>query len=357
MEGMVNNKEKDGLSRRRFLKVGAATALSTLATGPFCLRWGLTSARAEGVTPFTFAYISDAHLYAEFGPGHRFIKAMEKAVADVNALSPQPDFVLFGGDLAQLGREEELQLGKKLLDGLKAKVYMMVGEHDWYLDMGKKWRELFGKDTYSFDHKGVHFVVLNSVVEEDFWTAKGMTPMERMKTVAGLDNPVQTRFTVGKDQREWLRDDLSRISENTPIIVFSHSPLYKYYRSWNFWTDDAEEVQTLLFPFEAVTVIHGHTHQVLTNRIKNISFHGVLSTAWPWPYPPSGLPRLTFQMDRADPFNQFDACGWGTVEVLGSGQVNKLYKLWDREPMKVSYERLASGEVPAYPASWSAPSY
>ena len=38
---------------------------------------------------------------------------------------------------------------------------MMVGEHDWYLDMGEKWRELFGKDTYSFDHKGVHFVVLN----------------------------------------------------------------------------------------------------------------------------------------------------------------------------------------------------
>ena len=49
---------------------------------------------------------------------------------------------------------------------------MMVGEHDWYLDMGEKWRELFGEPTYSFDHKGVHFVVLNSVVEKDFWTAR-----------------------------------------------------------------------------------------------------------------------------------------------------------------------------------------
>ena len=27
-----------------------------------------------------------------------------RAVEDVNAMSPQPDFVLYGGDLAQLGR-------------------------------------------------------------------------------------------------------------------------------------------------------------------------------------------------------------------------------------------------------------
>jgi hypothetical protein len=65
---------------------------------------------------------------------------------------------------------------------------MMVGEHDWYLDMGERWRDLFGQDVYSWDHKRVHCVVLNSVVEEDFWTERGLTPMERMKTVAGLDN-------------------------------------------------------------------------------------------------------------------------------------------------------------------------
>jgi len=51
---------------------------------------------------------------------------------------------------------------------------MMVGEHDWYLNMGEKWRELFGDPWYSFDHKGVHFVVLNSVVVEDYWTAPNM---------------------------------------------------------------------------------------------------------------------------------------------------------------------------------------
>ena len=58
--------------------------------------------------------------------------------------------------------------------------------------------------------------------------------------------------------------------------MFSHSPLYKLYKPWNFWTDDAEEVQAILKRFNNVVVIHGHTHQLLTNRIGNIHFHGLL---------------------------------------------------------------------------------
>jgi 3',5'-cyclic AMP phosphodiesterase CpdA len=115
---------------------------------------------------FRFAYISDSHLFAR-GRDHRFAKAAIKAVRDVNALDPQPDFVLFGGDIAQLGRADELELGQQILSDVKAPLKMMVGEHDWYLDMGEKWRSMFGADHYSFDHKGVHFVVLNSVVEKD----------------------------------------------------------------------------------------------------------------------------------------------------------------------------------------------
>ena len=165
----------------------------------------------------------------------------------------------------------------------------MVGEHDWYLDMGQKWRELFGPPTYSFDHKGVHFVVLNSVVERDFWTARGMSPMERMRTVAGLDNGLQSPFTVGAAQRKWLQDDLARLPDDARIIVFSHSPLYKLYKPWNFWTDDADEVQAILKRFQRVVVIHGHT-PVADQPHRQHPFHGVL-TAWPWPYAPEGCPK------------------------------------------------------------------
>ncbi len=48
----------------------------------------------------------------------------------------------------------------------------------------------------------------------------------------------------------------------TPVIVFSHSPLQKIYKGWNFWTDDAEDVQAMLQPFTSVNVIYGHVHQI-----------------------------------------------------------------------------------------------
>jgi hypothetical protein len=219
---------------------------------------------------------------------------------------------------------------------------MMVGEHDWFFDMGEHWRALFGPEQYSFDHKGVHFVTVMSVQEKDFWTARGMTPMERMQTVAGLDNGVQSRFEVGPAGREWLQKDLEKVDPKTPLVVFSHSPLYKYYRNWNFWTDDADQVQAILKPFNRVTVIHGHTHQLLTNRIGNIYFHGMLSTAWPWPYAPEGLPKLTIQMNRPDPFNPNDGCGNGAVSVQPAGLVDAVYNLWNRNPIQVSAAYVAS---------------
>ena len=181
-----------------------------------------------------------------------------------------------------------------------------------------------------------------SVYEKDFWTARHMSPDERMHTVAGLDNGVQSRFEVGDAGREWLKNDLSKVSADTPILIFSHSPLYKYYRQWNFWTEDADQVQEILKPYKTVTVIHGHTHQMLSNRIGNISFHGMLSTAWPWPYAPEGLPKLTIQMDRADPFDQFDACGNGRFNVAAGGLIDAVYNLWDRNPVTITYRYLAS---------------
>src|SRR5258708_38764457 len=100
-----------------------------------------------------------------------------------------------------------------------------------------------------------------SVQEKDFWSARGMSPAERMHTVAGLDNAVQSAFEVGAAQREWLRKDLEKAAKSTPLIGFSHSPLYKLYRPWNFWNDDAEDLQEPLPRFHRVTVRHRHTHQ------------------------------------------------------------------------------------------------
>ncbi|HOW69205.1 MAG TPA: metallophosphoesterase [Phycisphaerae bacterium] len=350
------------LDRRSFLKVSAAALGITAANGlvaptsfqPVKLAYGATPEGGE--KSFRFAYISDSHLY-EKDVNDRFARSLMRAVDDVNRLEPQPDFVFYGGDLAQLGQAAELELGAQILKNLKVPLKIMVGEHDWYLDMGEKWQALFGKPTESWDHKGVHFVKLLSVIEEDFWTARGMKPMERMQTVAGLDNGVQKPFTVGPDQRAWLKKDLEKLADDAPVVVFSHSPLYKIYKNWNFWTDDADEVQAILKRFKNVTVIHGHTHQMLTNRIGNIHFHGLLATAWPWPYAPEGMPELTVQMTRPDPFNPQDGCGDGEVCVYSDGMVDKIHNFWNRNPVTVTRAYMSSRGRQSGPAKPNRPAY
>jgi 3',5'-cyclic AMP phosphodiesterase CpdA len=347
-----------GLDRRSFVRVAAGAMGAAVAAGVELNPHSFSPVRvvrADGES-FKIAYISDSHLYKK-ELNDRFVRSLLRAVDDVNNMNPQPDFVLYGGDLAQLGQPEELDLGAEILKGLKAPVRMMVGEHDWYLDMGERWMTHFGAPHYTFEHKGVSFVVLNSVVEADFWTPAGLTPMERMQTVAGLDNGKQNPFTVGAEQRAWLDAELQKLDPSTPLVVFSHSPLYKLYKPWNFWTDDADEVQSSLARFDNVTVIHGHTHQLLTNRIGNIHFHGLLSTAWPWPYAPQGMPELTVQMNRPDPFNPMDGCGMGEIAVHPDGLVDKVYRLWNRNPVRVSRKYTATEGREDAPKAPSAASY
>ena len=89
-------------------------------------------ARRGKAQQFRFAYISDSHLY-ERNLNDRFIPIL-KAVDDVNAMDPQPDFVFFGGrSAARSGPSSGAQIRKRSGTPLK----MMVGEHDWFLDMGE----------------------------------------------------------------------------------------------------------------------------------------------------------------------------------------------------------------------------
>jgi 3',5'-cyclic-AMP phosphodiesterase len=326
------------MTRRTFLRAAGTLAAAT------ALPMGLvkvTDAQKAG-DKFTFAYISDSHITQIQGSSfvRNFDNGLKKAVLEVNFLDPQPDFVVFGGDLAQLGKREEFEHGMEMMKDLTAPVKWMMGEHDYYLDLGKYWQEKMGPLYYSFDHKGVHFVVLNSILTDDDWTHRRWpTPEERMLQMARLDNPNGSPFMVKEEQRTWLKKDLEKVGADTPLIVLSHSPLYKIFKPWNFWTDDAEAVQDLLRPFKNVTVLHGHVHQVLYNQIENISFAAFMATAWPWPYPvtysqlPSMMPMITVPMNRSDPFKERDGTGWGHVQFNGGLLYH--HELWENNPRVV----------------------
>jgi 3',5'-cyclic AMP phosphodiesterase CpdA len=330
------------INRRDFLKAGGAVI------GASALPISLVElAFADTAQNFSFAYISDAHIQQI--KGNKFVRNWDRglirAVAETNLLTPKPDFVIFGGDLAQLGNKPELDHGAEIMSALRYPTHYVMGEHDYYLDLGAYWEKLFGPQYYSFDHKGVHFVVLNSILTHDDWTYRRWpTAEQRMLEMAGLDNPNGSPFMVGDKQRAWLKKDLAKVDRNTPLVVLSHSPLQKIYKGWNFWTEDAEQVQALLKPFRKVTVLYGHVHQIQYNQIGNIAFSSVMATAWPWPYPSTYaqaeqyLPKLTVPMNRADPFFERDATGWQFINMT-TGNVDLHFNLYNNTGRTVVFNK------------------
>ena len=185
------------ITRRTFIHrsclTGAATVAQTFAWWPLINTIDIAYAADQ---PFKFAWISDTHLYPE-SVNTRFVEKVKRAASEVQAMNPPADFLIFGGDLAQLGRANELALGVQLLSVVKTKKVFIPGEHDWYYDMGAEWRKHFDKPSWSMDHKGVRFIGLDTVSHApDYWSAKKMSPEERMDHMANSRR--QRRRPVGR---------------------------------------------------------------------------------------------------------------------------------------------------------------
>src|SRR3546814_7949473 len=58
--------------------------------------------------PFKFAWVSDTHLYPKT-VNTRFVDKATRAIKEIQAMDPPADFMIFGGDLAQLGDPVELE--------------------------------------------------------------------------------------------------------------------------------------------------------------------------------------------------------------------------------------------------------
>ncbi len=306
--------ETNKMGRREFLGITSMAGAATLITGAAGINLGLvqvagaaTGSAGGATSAFTFAMLSDAHLFSQ--ANHRFDAFLEEAVEDVNKMNPLPDFVVYPGDIAQNGTRDQLEKGKRILSKLKMPMHVIPGEHDWYLDLGAAWRDLFGSPTWSFDHKGVHFIGLNSILVRDFWTAKKLTPEQRMGVMEELEGHVAGLWGVRGDQLAWLEKDVAGLAKNTPVVVFTHTPLWDYYKRWGFATDDGAAVRKILSKFDKVQAYHGHVHQVVYNKVGNMSSIGCMSTSWPWPYPDDNMPFPEIRMMRSAPGDFKDGMG------------------------------------------------
>lgn len=319
------------IDRRIFLRRAAVTGttIGAAAYGLIPIINTVDIAASAQVRPFRLAWISDTHLCPS-KVTDRFVEQTQRAIDDIKNMDPAPDFLIFGGDLAHLGSPDELELGQQILSELDLKQYFIPGEHDWYLDLGKKWQTMFGRPNWSFDHNGTRFIGLDTVSHApNYWSATNMTPRERMVHAAALDGPVAGPWAgVGDEQLKWLQDTVSGLSKDHPIVVFSHNPLYDYYPPWNFWIRDWREVNEVLGPFKNITNIHGHTHQPSYKQIGNMRSIGMLATSWPWPYAPEGGSERAIPVSRINPGDHYDGIGWNELTIGKNHLVSNRYFTW-----------------------------
>ena len=231
------------MKRREFLQY-----LALGLAGGWVLRHTLRpGAAAAGNPELRLAFLADAHL-KDADQGRPEALALARAVAELRALKPGPDLVLFAGDLAHHGHPGALALGKEILAGLPGPLLMLRGEGDGLPDGAAPWRRLFGEPRFSR--------VLRKAGNGNRQTALQLVGLH----TAWGPGPGGPFFQVGEPGRHWLARQLAGMDPEAPLILLSHAPLDLIYRPWQQWTADCREVAVLLAGFRQVLCLHGHTH-------------------------------------------------------------------------------------------------
>jgi 3',5'-cyclic AMP phosphodiesterase CpdA len=270
--------DEHGMTRRQLLRhtawFGAAVVL-TVAGGEVISHIS-GPAEAAVTDPLAdphalrFVQISDSHLGFKGTANTAVEDSFQHAINQVNALPFRPDFVMHTGDLTHLSTPAQFDQVKQMMSHLNTSQTLTVpGEHDSVDDTGQKYRAAFGAGTagdgwYSFDLKGVHFLSLVNTLS-----------LEKLGH-------------LGTDQLDFVRKDVAKLSSDTPIVVFSHIPLFAMYPAWGWGTDDAVQALSYLRRFSSVTCLNGHVHQLFTKTEGNITFHSATTTAYPLPKPGAG---------------------------------------------------------------------
>jgi 3',5'-cyclic-AMP phosphodiesterase len=272
---------------------------------------------------FSFIHCTDIHVHRGKGADMGFRMSIEA----MNAL--EPDFVICGGDLVTDVLEADEARATELYDlyldckqSFTMPVHEVIGNHevfgiripdsvspshpDWGKGLFK--RRLGDGATYrSFDHGGVHFILLDSI---------GIIPRE--------DAPGHDYIgEIGEEQFAWLETDLAALPADTPIIAAAHIPLFTLFMQINSGPmapnsrgtviTDGKRLYDMLAARNLIGFLQGHIHINENYRYLGATFldTGAICGAW-WSGPrighPEGFNRVDVYPDRIE--NEYITYGW-----------------------------------------------
>jgi Icc protein len=279
------------LNRRKFLQTmaGAGTAI---AFGAHALSWAESAPES-----FDFVFFTDTHIEPELNAAQGCDECFRK-IAGI-----QSDFAIMGGDhvydalsVGEARASLVYDLYRKTEQQLQMKLYHTIGNHDVFgietksgvspsdPGYGKKLYEerIGGKTYYSFDHRGYHFVVLDSIqpTADRMWEAR-------------IDDP----------QVSWLADDLKKVPPGAPVIVVTHVPLVTAFTTYatldepnakynTLTVANAPQVLKVLEGRNVIAVLQGHTHvnEIVSYKSTQYITSGAVCGNW-WHGPRMGTPE------------------------------------------------------------------
>lgn len=209
--------------------------------------------------PVRFAIIGDR-------TGDHQDSVHEKIVAEV--AKAKPEFVITVGDHIEgyeqtdtLKLDQEWQEYKAIIAPLKVPFYYTPGNHDITFDnaLGTYERNA-GKPYYSFDYKGLHFVVLDA----SRWESSDNLPSEQL---------------------DWLAADLAKAAKAKYKFVFYHKP---------FWTATTAEgkpdtLHSLFKKYGVNAVFNGHIHEYFSATFDGIKYTAIGSSGGETEPGPTGI--------------------------------------------------------------------
>jgi len=271
-------------SRRRFLK---NLGLSSLGLGG-----ALSISPVKDEEQFTIVHMTDSHVTSR----RKGNVGYQACVDSVNAINPSPELVLMGGDMVFDGLytelekyDEQIELFKNISSKLNMPYYPCLGNHDVlglssrrkvdadHPGIGRKYiMDALGMEApyYSFNHKGWHFVVLNSIHE-----------ITRETTGPGYEQ------RIGREQLDWLRYDLGSHT-GMPTIVVSHFAAFNHMGQINADEElkamnhlvlkDNKELRLILERHGVKAMLQGHTHMSEDFRFNGVWYitSQAASAAW-----------------------------------------------------------------------------
>ncbi len=233
---------------------------------------------------YNFAWLTDTHIGS---PGAD--SDLSAIVEDINNRT-NLSFIVVTGDIAEKGKNDELEKAAEILGQLKMPYYIIGGNHDtkWSESGGTKFIELWNAGHFIFNYDGHWHIGLTSGI---IWRGGG-----------GHASP---------EDIEWLKDTLKNINPEKLFLYMHHPP--------DGDTDNWFKIINAVRQYNPVLVLVGHGH---SNRSLNFSgIPGVMSRST---LKAKGNPGYTWVQVNADSvlFSEIDI----------SGKIEK----WNSSPLNVS---------------------